>query len=93
LDFPSPKSACLALLTSQGRKLGIAGVSSIHEESFTEENLELFTQIAGQIALAVDNSVNFERARQAETEIRRQLERERLMLQINNAVGFATELA
>ena len=82
----SPKSACLALLSSHGRKLGIAGVSSIEVEKFSEQDLELFVQISDQIALAVDNSLNFERARQAEQEIRRRFERERLMLEINNAV-------
>jgi len=82
----TPKSACLALLSSHGRKLGIAGVSSIQEEKFTESDLELFTQISDQIALAVDNSLNFERARQAEQEIRGRFERERLMLEVNNAV-------
>lgn len=82
----SPKSACLALLSSHGRKLGIAGVSSIDVEKFTEQDLELFVQISDQIALAVDNSVNYERARQAEQEIRRRFERERLMLEVNNAV-------
>jgi formate hydrogenlyase transcriptional activator len=82
----SPKSACLALLSSHGRKLGIAGVSSIEVEKFTEQDLELFIQISDQIALAVDNSLNFERARQAEQEIRRRFERERLMLEVNNAV-------
>jgi len=82
----SPKSACLVLLSSHGRKLGIAGVSSIEVERFTEQDLELFVQISDQIALAVDNSLNFERARQAEQEIRRRFERERLMLEVNNAV-------
>jgi len=82
----SPKSACLALLSLHGRKLGIAGVSSIEVEKFTEQDLELFVQISDQIALAVDNSLNFERARQAEQEIRRRFERERLMLEVNNAV-------
>jgi formate hydrogenlyase transcriptional activator len=82
----SPKSACLALLSSHGRKLGIAGLSSIEVEKFSEQDLELFVQISDQIALAVDNALNFERARQAEQEIRRRFERERLMLEINNAV-------
>ena len=82
----TPKSACLVLLASQGRKLGIAGISSLQEDKFTEEDLELFTQISVQIALALDNSLNFEKAREAEKEIRRRFERERLMLEINNAV-------
>ncbi len=46
----------------------------------------MITRIAGQIAIAVENAINFEQARQAEKEIRRQFERERLMMEINNAV-------
>ena len=55
----SPKSACLAPLVSHGRRLGIAGVASTREEEFTQADLELFTQIAGQIAIAVENSLAF----------------------------------
>ena len=81
-----PRSACLALLAVHGRKLGIAGVSSTKDDQFTESDLELFIQISGQIAIAVDNALNFERARAAEQEAQRRFERERLMLEINNAV-------
>src|ERR1041384_533620 len=82
----SPKSACLAPLISHGRKLGIVGVSSTQEEKFTEDDLELFRQLAEQIAIAVENALNFEEARKAENELRHRYERERLMLEINNAV-------
>lgn len=82
----SPKSACLVPLISHGRKLGIAGVSSTQAARFSDEDLELFSRIAEQIAIAVENVLNFEQARQAEKEIRQRFERERLMLEINNAV-------
>jgi formate hydrogenlyase transcriptional activator len=88
----SPKSACLAPLAAHGRKLGIAGVSSTEEERFTEADLELFSQLTAQIAIAVENALNFERARTAEREVRRKLERERLMLEINNAVVSQLDL-
>ena len=81
----SPKSACLAQLTSRGRKLGIVGVSSVQEEKFTEEDLQLFSQISGQIALAVDNALNFERAE-------RERRRNQLLLEINNAVVSTLDL-
>src|SRR5919202_381419 len=75
----SPKSACLALLMSHGRKLGIAGVSSTQVERFTDEDLELFSQIAGQIAIAVENSLNFRNAA-------RERDRRQLLLEVSNAV-------
>jgi formate hydrogenlyase transcriptional activator len=82
----SPKSACLALLVSHGRKLGIVGLSSTQEEQFTDDDLELFSQIAGQIAIAVENSLNYERARKAERGSKLQSDRLSTVLQINNAV-------
>jgi formate hydrogenlyase transcriptional activator len=88
----SPKSACLTLLVSHGRKLGIVGVSSTQEERFSDDDLELFSQIAGQIAIAVENSLNFERARAAERELERKLEHLRLMLKITNAVVSQLDL-
>jgi formate hydrogenlyase transcriptional activator len=82
----SPKSACLAPLISHGRKLGIVGVASEQEDRFTEEDLELLSQVADQVAIAVDNAHNFERAREAERELERKLDHLRLMLRITNTV-------
>src|SRR5262245_45392785 len=82
----SRNSACLAPLISHGRKLGILGVGSAQEDRFTEEDLELLTQVADQVAIAVENSVNFERAREAEQELARRLDHLRLMLRITNTV-------
>jgi formate hydrogenlyase transcriptional activator len=81
----SPKSACLALLTSHGRKLGIAGVSSTQEGRFTEEDLELFGQITAQIAIGVENALNFEHAT-------KERERAETLLQVNNAITTSLDL-
>ena len=75
----SPKSACLALLMTHGRKLGIAGISSTQEDWFTEQDLELFTQVAGQIAIAVQNTLNFETAI-------KERKRAQTLLKINNVI-------
>jgi formate hydrogenlyase transcriptional activator len=82
----SRNSACLAPLISHGRKLGILGVGSAKEDRFTEEDLELLAQVADQVAIAVENSVNFERAREAERELERKLDHLRLMLRVTNTV-------
>src|SRR5262245_9398530 len=82
----SRNSACLAPLISHGRKLGILGIGSAQEDRFTEEDLELLTQVADQVAIAVENSVNFERAREAERELERKLDHLRLMLRVTNTV-------
>jgi formate hydrogenlyase transcriptional activator len=80
------KSGIAAPLILHNRVLGTLDLASLKKDSFTEADAELITKIAGQIAIAVENALNFERARRAEQEVRRQFERERLMLEINNAV-------
>ncbi len=79
-------------LIAHGKKLGFLGVGSFRADAFSPADQELLGHIAKQIALAVENSLNFERARKAEREVQRQLQRERLMLEINHAVVSQLDL-
>lgn len=90
-DHGFKSGGCVPLIV-QGRKLGVLGILSFREDAFPEERQQLLCQIADQIAIATDNALNFERARKAEQALTRQLERERLMLEINNAVVAHLEL-
>jgi formate hydrogenlyase transcriptional activator len=81
----SPKSACLALLSTHGKKLGIAGVSSTQPDNFTEKDLELFAHVSDQIAIAVENSLNYEQAN-------RERVRAQMLLEINNAITTNLDL-
>lgn len=58
--------------------LGTINVGSLHEAAFTTKDAELLEQIAGQVAIAVQNALNFERAE-------RQRDHNQLLLEINNA--------
>ncbi|HKS09838.1 MAG TPA: sigma 54-interacting transcriptional regulator, partial [Pyrinomonadaceae bacterium] len=81
----SPKSACLVPLTTHGRKLGIAGVSSTQPNYFTARDLELFEHVSDQIAIAVENSLNYERAN-------RERVRAQMLLEISNAITTNLDL-
>jgi formate hydrogenlyase transcriptional activator len=81
----TPKSACLVLLSTHGRKLGVAGVSSTQPDNFTERDLELFAHVADQIAIAVENSLNYEQAN-------RERVRAQTLLEINNAITTNLDL-
>ncbi|HJZ70017.1 MAG TPA: sigma 54-interacting transcriptional regulator [Blastocatellia bacterium] len=85
-------SSCLAPLISRGRPIGVISMASLRENAFTQADADLLMLIAGQIAIAVQNSLNYERARKAEQEVKRKLERERLMLEINNVVVSKLDL-
>jgi formate hydrogenlyase transcriptional activator len=86
------KSGCLAPLISRGRAIGVISMTSLRENAFTAEDAELLTLIASQIAIAVENALNFERARAAEEQAKRHSERVQLLLEINNAVASNLDL-
>ncbi|HEU4387148.1 MAG TPA: sigma 54-interacting transcriptional regulator [Blastocatellia bacterium] len=73
-------------LTTGGRKLGILFVASKREKCLSEENKELLSQVADQIAIAVDNALSYDRARAAEQEAKSKSEHLELLLDVNNAV-------
>lgn len=79
-------------LIAQGHKLGVLSFANKRENPYTDSDKELLCQVANQIAIAVENALNFEQARAAEAQAKRQFERERLMLEINNAVVSKLDL-
>ena len=80
------RSGCGVPLITRGKKLGVLGIGSLTEDAFTEDDLELLVHVSGQIAIAVENALNFERARAAEAELARKLDHLQLLLRVNNAV-------
>lgn len=94
--FPSPwvgyaiehgvKSGCFLPLIVHGRVLGALGVVGLREAAFSEADSRLLEQCSGQIAIAVENALNFEKARAAEIAVRQARDRSQLLLDINNAL-------
>jgi formate hydrogenlyase transcriptional activator len=50
------RTLCCFPLVSRGRKLGTLGLSSLTDNAFAPNDIELFAQIASQLAIAVDNA-------------------------------------
>ena len=73
------RSACVAPLMLQDRILGAVTLFSRTEGAFSEEDVRLLEQIAGQLAIAVDNALNFQLAQ-------RERDRRQLLLEVSNAV-------
>jgi formate hydrogenlyase transcriptional activator len=78
------KTGCIAPLISHGQIFGSLNIVSLQEDAFTQGDAELMTQIAGQVAIAVENAINFEKARVAEQALTRERNRLRLLLDISN---------
>lgn len=54
------ESGCWLPLAGRTRLLGTLGVGSFKESAFSENDLELLTEVANQVAIAVDNALAFQ---------------------------------
>jgi formate hydrogenlyase transcriptional activator len=78
------KSGCAVPLISRGRPLGTLSVVSLHEEAFSEEDANLLGGIAVQVALAVENALNYARARATERRFMKERDRLRLLMEVTS---------
>jgi formate hydrogenlyase transcriptional activator len=70
-------SGCTAPLIFHDRVLGVIGIKSVKPHAFSEDDAELFGQVANQVAIAVENALVYN---QVET-LKNQLEKEKLYLE------------
>jgi len=87
------KSEYVNPLIVHGRTLGALGVASLREDAFTPDGARLLAEISGQIAIAVENALNFEKTRQAEQVAKHERDRSKLLLDINNALVSHLDLS
>src|SRR3979490_2599600 len=80
-------TVCILPLVSRGRVLGIFGVVKYQDNAFTSDDVQFLTQIASQIAIAVENACAFGQIR----ELKDQLSKEKLYLEdeIRTEMNFA----
>jgi formate hydrogenlyase transcriptional activator len=80
------KSFCLLPLTTAQRRVGTLGLGSVRESAYDATNLEFLRQVAAQVAVAVDNALNFQNAQTYQQQLARERDRLRLLLEVNNAL-------
>src|SRR5262245_6689880 len=80
------KSFCALPLTTALRRLGTLGVGSLSHRTYSESELSFMQQVANQVAVAVDNVLHDESAHAAREQLTRDRDRQRLLLEVNNAV-------
>ena len=85
------KSVCSLPLTTAQRRLGVMSFGRTTPHRHTETEIAFLGQVARQVAVAVDNALNFERAQAYQRQLARERDRLRVMLEVNNAV--VTQLA
>jgi formate hydrogenlyase transcriptional activator len=80
------RSICSIPLTTARRRLGALALGSIHHNAFDENDLVLPQMVADQVAVALENALNYQDAKAYEQQLVHEKERLTLLLEINNAV-------
>ncbi len=80
------QSFCVVPLTTARRRLGAMGFGSLQPRAYQQAELDFMQQVAKQVAVAVDNALNSEAALASQRQLEWERDRQRLLLEINNAV-------
>jgi formate hydrogenlyase transcriptional activator len=86
------QSSCALPLTTAHRRIGCLGLGSKHEDAYREDEVGFLSLVAGQVALAIDDALNFEVSQRAQAGLQREKDRLKLLLDVNNTVVSNLEL-
>src|SRR5258707_6826963 len=80
------KSLCSLPLTTAQRRLGVMSFGRGTPHNHSETEVAFLQQVARQVAVAVDNTLNFETAQAYQRQLARERDRLRVLLEVNNAM-------
>ena len=79
-------------LTTAQRRLGVLSFGRSTPHRHTENEIAFLQQVARQVAVAVDNALNFESAQAYQRQLAQERDRLRVLLEVNNAVVSKLDL-
>ena len=86
------KSLCLVPVTTALRKLGALAFGSGVAGAYSEVDVIFLHQVARQVAVAVDNALNFAQAQSVQAQLKEERDRLSLLLEVNNTVVSVLDL-
>jgi formate hydrogenlyase transcriptional activator len=86
------KSACSVPLTTAQRRLGVLSFGRGTPHHYGDGEIAFIQQVARQVAVAVDNALNLERAQAYQRQLAQERDRLRVLLEVNNAVVSKLDL-
>jgi formate hydrogenlyase transcriptional activator len=86
------RSFCSLALTTAQRRLGVMSFGRGTPHIHTELEVAFMQQVARQVAVAVDNALNFESSQAYQRQLARERDRLRVLLEVNNAVVSKLDL-
>src|SRR5262249_11026253 len=87
------RSSCGMPLTTPRRQLGAFNLGSSEPGTYSADDLDFLQRVADQVAVAVENAINYQEARALEQQVTRERDRLKLLLDVNNAVVSQLSLA
>jgi formate hydrogenlyase transcriptional activator len=86
------QSLCVVPVTTALRKLGALAFGSRVGAAYSEIDVIFLQQVARQVAVALDNALNFEQVQSVQQQLTEERDRLRLLLEVNNTLVSALDL-
>jgi len=80
------RSYCAVPITTALRRLGALAFGSLQPNTYQDSDLQFMMHVASQVAVAVDNVLHDKSAELAQAQLKRDRDRLRLLLEVNNTV-------
>jgi len=88
----SVRSLTIVPLTTAQRRLGSMGFGRMVPQRISEAELQFMQRVSSQVAVAVDNALNFETAQAYQGQLARERDRLRVLLDVNNVLVTSREV-
>ena len=86
------QSLCVVPVTTALRKLGALAFGSRVGAAYSEIDVIFLQQVARQVAVALDNALNFEQVQSVQLQLTEERDRLRLLLEVNNTIVSVLDL-
>src|SRR5579859_2780781 len=86
------RSLAMVPLTTAQRRLGAMGFGRLVTQRITDTELQFMQRVGSQVALAVDNALNFETSQAYQAQLAQERDRLEVLLEVNNVLVSSREL-
>jgi formate hydrogenlyase transcriptional activator len=85
-------SLCVVPVTTALRRLGALAFGSRFEAAYSETDVIFLQQVARQVAVALDNALNFAEAQSVQQQLKEERDRLNILLEVNNTIVSVLDL-
>ncbi|HXJ07521.1 MAG TPA: sigma 54-interacting transcriptional regulator [Candidatus Acidoferrum sp.] len=86
------RSLAMVPLTTAQRRLGAMGFGRLVPQRITDTELQFMQRVGSQVAVAVDNALNFETSQAYQAQLAQERDRLQVLLEVNNVLISSREL-